>query len=78
MRTGRQCERPGDGERGRQEGGKGGREGGSKGEEGQREGRREQTTHIKQREQRGQIITIAHGAHNDHNNPPRTGFMELI
>lgn len=53
----------------------GGREAGSEGEEGQREGRGEQTRRIKQREQ---IITIAHGAHNDHNNPPRMGFMELI
>lgn len=42
------------------------------------EGWGEQKRRIKQREQSGQIITIAHGAHNDHNNPPRTGFMELI
>lgn len=42
------------------------------------EGRGQQTRRIKQCEQSGQIITIAHGAHNDHNNPPRMGFMELI
>lgn len=44
----------------------------------ERGGWEDQTRRIKQREQSRQIITIAHSTHNDHNNPPRTGFMELI
>lgn len=39
---------------------------------------RKHTSIIKLCEQSRQIITIAHSTHNDHNNPPRTGFMELI